>query len=672
VQPVIQWGVAGDIPLPGMIYRDVAIAPYQWHPTIYRPGDGTFWTHGRGMYYYGQPGDKPVAGQFMRVGLPSPAVYRPATGSWHLPGLSSGIAHGQAGDIPVPANYYQFDVKVEPTVFRPSDGTWRKLLPAGVYNPPIFLGAAGDIPVPGKWNRQLGIVQPAVYRPSTGMWYGMPEGPYQWGVPGDIPVPGDYNGDQVTDLAIYRPSDGVWWLNQIGTVQFGAANTDIPVPADFDGDGMANVAVFRPSTGAWYIAGSAYPEVYIGQSGDIPVPADYNGDTMAEPAVYRPDNATWYVHGKEPVQFGQAGDLPAPGDYDGDGKTDIAVFRPSNGTWYMYGLSFEKPCGYEFPAGTTFRPGDTFTGCNGGWMTFEHSGNFALYDETGTRYFSSGTEGTGVRAEFGTDGQLAVFDAGNQRIWSAGNTTAPYGRLSYDDRSGLTIYRDNPKPQWSQPDFMVLRKNKERFLTELAAFKEEMLRLCEDYAANGLTEQKCEAMISQIEALDRKLRDYDPLKPCTSVSEVLKAILDFIGAGDNAVAGMGIVVMGKQVLKLFKTWGALIAAYIGIMLVLKKCLERNALEQMLRTMPAPEPRIGFQRQRSFVNPEPTVVWVDLPPLQSGSGDLINITYCEEEVYDDDEEPETCTPTGTSGASKMSVHFDPFSYFRLVSFYTVLL
>ena len=60
-----------------------------------------------------------------------------------------------------------------------------------------------------------GRSDPTVFRPSTGTWYshyGTHTDHTQWGLPDDIPAPGDYDGDGVADLAVFRPSTGQWFV----------------------------------------------------------------------------------------------------------------------------------------------------------------------------------------------------------------------------------------------------------------------------------------------------------------------------------------------------------------------------------------------------------------------------------------------------------------------------
>lgn len=60
-----------------------------------------------------------------------------------------------------------------------------------------------------------GWSEPSVSRPSNGTWYrpkpagGAPLST-QFRANGDIATPGDYDGDGITDLAVFRPSGGDW------------------------------------------------------------------------------------------------------------------------------------------------------------------------------------------------------------------------------------------------------------------------------------------------------------------------------------------------------------------------------------------------------------------------------------------------------------------------------
>ncbi|MFL6238504.1 MAG: FG-GAP repeat domain-containing protein [Actinomycetes bacterium] len=243
------------------------------------------------------------------------AVFRPSNGNWYLHGVATErygstnnnvmVHFGTQGDIPVPGDW-DGDGVADVAVFRPSTGSWH--LPGRI----VHYGAPGDIPVPGFYTNNHSV-SVAVFRPSSGDWFIGGSGPFScihWGTQGDIPVPGDYNGDGVWDLAVYRPSTGVWHIRhgQPEALRWGASQ-DIPVPAYFNGAGVTNVVTFRPSNATWYDLGQS--SKHFGLPGDVPVPLDYAYPNETRRGLFR--NGGWYfddVNDCCPLHWGTRGDLP--------------------------------------------------------------------------------------------------------------------------------------------------------------------------------------------------------------------------------------------------------------------------------------------------------------------------------------------------------------------------
>jgi hypothetical protein len=248
-----QWGLIGDIPVPGKFFggngSDIG---------VFRPENGTWYirkynaglTFNQGeAFQWGLPGDKPIACDFNGNGRSDLALYRPSLGNWFVrnttnaTGVQAQQWGGLSGDIAVPMDY-DSDGKCDFTIFR--DGSWYVLLSS---TSPMSAGAVipwgekGDIPVPGQYDGDS-ILDFAVYRPSNSTWYirrsnlaGLTFRVIQWGLPGDLPVAADFTGNGKTDIGVFRPSDATFYIltnnsdYKTATVQQFGLPTDTPIGA---------------------------------------------------------------------------------------------------------------------------------------------------------------------------------------------------------------------------------------------------------------------------------------------------------------------------------------------------------------------------------------------------------------------------------------------------------
>ena len=201
--------------------------------SVFRPSNGTWFVQGGLTTNWGVSGDIPVPGDYDGDGKVDTAVFRPSTGGWYIQDSGGGITTtnwGTSGDIPVPGDY-DGDGRTDIAVFRPSTGTWYIRNSGGGITTTNW-GTSGDIPAPGDYDGD-GKTDIAVFRPSTGTWYVSNSGggatAANWGTSGDVPVPGAYNGDGKTEIAVFRPSSGTWYELGGSTTSWGTSG-DIGLP----------------------------------------------------------------------------------------------------------------------------------------------------------------------------------------------------------------------------------------------------------------------------------------------------------------------------------------------------------------------------------------------------------------------------------------------------------
>ncbi|HXE11951.1 MAG TPA: VCBS repeat-containing protein [Bryobacteraceae bacterium] len=254
---------------------------------VFRPSNGTWYLQGSSQgyweYQWGVAGDIPVPGDYNGYGRAGAAVFRRFNSTWFISPVGAApyqVQFGAIGDIPVPGDF-DGDGKTDIAVFRPANGTWYIQGSSQGYWEYQW-GWAGDIPVPGDYDGD-GKVEPAVFRPWNNTWYisTAPGTPFSFGIAGDIPVPGDFDGDGKTDIAVYRPYNGVWYVQSSsqGALQYQwGTSGDVPVPGDYDGDRKIDTAVFRPWNNTWYIFASStglFAPIF-GASGDMPLTSMYS------------------------------------------------------------------------------------------------------------------------------------------------------------------------------------------------------------------------------------------------------------------------------------------------------------------------------------------------------------------------------------------------------------
>jgi hypothetical protein len=199
---------------------------------------------------FGQPGDKPLVGDWTGRGRTGIGVFNPATLTWSLDSNLDG----------------QADITFQ-----------------------LHGMAVTDIPLVGDWNCS-GKDTPGFFRPADGSWhfwtanYSGPEDlPVQAGTEaGVVPLVGDWNGDGCDTVGVYRPAKGEVNLENTLTADlagadFYAPKDALPVAADWSGTGIETLAFF--DRGNWtrlYANCDCNPAnppavMQFGQAGDVPL-----------------------------------------------------------------------------------------------------------------------------------------------------------------------------------------------------------------------------------------------------------------------------------------------------------------------------------------------------------------------------------------------------------------
>lgn len=271
------------------------------HPTLPNVPEGNWYIRRSRdqqlmMVQWGLPGDIPVPGQYTNNVHPDLAVWRPSQAVWYIRPTDGDlnwntdpliIQWGFSSDTPVPCDWTG-NSKSDLGVFRPSNGTWYVLGSDGFDDDPIIQswGAATDKVVPRDWDND-GRCDYTVYR--NGTWYILLSSKNNqpttlaFGSSGDTPIGGEFDGDSFVDFGVVRNVNGVlqWFFRESETQgltsfskQWGVTG-DVPVSLDYNGDGEHEIAIWRPSTGEWWILlSTSYTSVVTvqwGLTGDVPI-----------------------------------------------------------------------------------------------------------------------------------------------------------------------------------------------------------------------------------------------------------------------------------------------------------------------------------------------------------------------------------------------------------------
>ena len=245
----------------------------------------------------------------MVVGAAGPAlaqgsvgVVDTSTGQWFLRNPSNGqttsFFFGNPGDLPMVGDW-DGDGDETPGLYRQIDGFvyLRNSNSQGVADIRFFFGNPGDIPLAGDFDGD-GFDSVAIYRPAAGQIFiinklGANEGglgaadySYFFGNPGDKPFVGDFDGDGDDEVGLHRESTGLVYF-RFSTTQ-GVAEAqfifgdpgDKMMAADWDVDVDESVGLFRPSNSTMYLRysntqGVADQQFTYGMPTGLPVAGEF-------------------------------------------------------------------------------------------------------------------------------------------------------------------------------------------------------------------------------------------------------------------------------------------------------------------------------------------------------------------------------------------------------------
>jgi hypothetical protein len=232
---------------------------------------------------------------------PEIGLVDPTQGMWHLRawnGVVTTFFFGNPGDFPIMGDW-DCDGVDTPGMYRQSDGFvyLRNSNTQGNADIRFFFGDPGDVPLAGDFNGD-GCDTVSIYRPSEARFYiinqlgenngglGAADTDYLFGNLGDKPFVGDFNGNGTQTVGLHRESTGLVYFRNSHTQ--GNADADFIygdpgdriVASDWNSDGADSPALFRPSNTTVYFRytntqGNADAQFVFGQPDWLPVAGNF-------------------------------------------------------------------------------------------------------------------------------------------------------------------------------------------------------------------------------------------------------------------------------------------------------------------------------------------------------------------------------------------------------------
>ncbi len=244
----------------------------------------------------------------------------PAQGRWHVRDAQGDVGRfffGNPGDVPLMGDW-DCDGVDTPGMYRQSDGFvyLSNANRSQIADIRFFFGDPGDVPLAGDFDGD-GCDTVSLYRPGEGRFFvidelgagdgglGSAEVDYLFGNPGDKPFSGDFDGDGVDTFGLHRESTGLVYFRQshsqgIADAAFIFGDPgDRLVAGDWNASGTDTPGLFRPPEARFYLRytntqGNADDEFPFGSPPWLPV-AGHVGDLVDTPPAYTAAEVDYFV-----------------------------------------------------------------------------------------------------------------------------------------------------------------------------------------------------------------------------------------------------------------------------------------------------------------------------------------------------------------------------------------
>ena len=232
---------------------------------------------------------------------PTVGLFDASQGQWHLrnsTGAVTSFYFGNPGDYPIMGDWNCNGIDTV-GMYRQSNGLvyLRNTNTQGSHDIRFFFGNPGDIPIVGDFNNN-GCDTVSIYRPSNQTFYiinalgandgglGAAQFSYVFGNPGDKPFVGDFNGNGQDTIGLHRESTGFVYFRNTHTqgnadAQFFFGNpNDRFITGDWNANGIDSPGIFRPGNTTFYFRftntqGNADDQFSWGSSGWLPVSGNF-------------------------------------------------------------------------------------------------------------------------------------------------------------------------------------------------------------------------------------------------------------------------------------------------------------------------------------------------------------------------------------------------------------